>query len=91
MRASTQHLLDAVAALAGAVKSSADEIAEQVQNVLAARADGDDAAVEQAANRIKELTGNLQTAVDASNAAIQSVPASDPAAPQPDPNAPPQA
>jgi hypothetical protein len=96
MRASTQHLIDAVSALALAVKSSTDEIAEQVQNVLNAKNDGDDEAIEAAANRIKELTGNLSAAVDASNAAIASVPtgpagdapatppATDPAAAPPD-------
>lgn len=83
MRASTQHLSDAVSALALSVSNGNAEIKSELDAILAAKDDDDTTAVEASVAKIKDLTGSIDAAVKAAQDALANPPA------QTDPNAPP--
>lgn len=80
MRASTQHLADAITALAASVAAGNAEIQSELTALVAANAADDDAAVEASVQKIKDLSGSIDNAVATAQAALTTVPA-DPAAP----------
>ncbi len=83
MRASTQHLAAAVQALVTSVDASIGEIKEYVEHLKTAHADGDDAAVNEAAAKITELADRLSGAVNEANTVVQADPAAGPQSDQP--------
>ncbi len=85
MRASTQHLIDAVSALATSVQGATATIREELDKLAAATADGDADAVETQVTTLKGLTTSLDDAVTAAHAAISTVPAAAPTAEEPAP------
>lgn len=100
-RASTQHLNDAVSALATSVAAGLVQINTELASLLENKAADDDAAVETNVANIKAISTSIDVAVKAAQTALTTVPADaasaapDPApspapAPAADPNAAPQ-
>lgn len=83
MRASTQHLSDAVSALATSVANGNAQINTELEALLAAKADGDDALIEAQAQKIRDITASTDEAVKAAQASLTVIPPDQPApAPQ---------
>lgn len=81
-RASTQHLTDAVSALALSVQTATATIKEELDKLVDANTAGDDDAVDAQVATLKGLTQSLDDAVTAAHAAIATPPD---AAPTPEP------
>lgn len=86
MRASTQHLTDAVSALATSVAAGNDQIKTELDALIASNANDDDAAVEASVQKIKNIAKATDDAVAAAKTALTTVPA-DPAQGKVDPAA----
>lgn len=85
MRASTQHLTDAINALATSVSNGNAQIKTELDALLAANANDDDAAVEASVQKIKDLSASIDTATSAAQAALTTVPPDGGAQPAPAP------
>lgn len=88
MRASTQHLLDAVSALATSLAASNQQINDELTALLALKnVDDSDPEVEAQVQKIRDLTAASDKAVSDAKAALTTVPADTGAAAPVDPAA----
>lgn len=79
MRASTQHLINAVSLLTTSVTAAANTIRSEMSSLSSMIKDGaDDEAIEAQAAKVSDLTSHLDAAVKETNAALGTIPPDSP-------------